>query len=239
MNPAAPPPIVLMAHSRGGLLIRKLLKNKGSAGGRVRWVITLHSPHHGSEVARTPAVLAEQTAELFNNVQVPPDVKHPLKELARLLVSPLNKQIDEGSGELAPGSALMQGLANGEQPVPGVKYYTFGGVNPQLYRFYTWLFTPMSSVPQYKNLEQYFKWEVKAAEVPGVSPMLNSIRAILPEIKEGQGDSLVTDQSARLPFSIHQTDQLNHVEVLWNRDLQMKVAGLLSSPSLPQQRPRP
>lgn len=230
MNPASPPLIALIAHSRGGLLIRKLLKDKGNVGGRVRWVITLHSPHHGSEVAKTPDVLAEQTAELFNNVQLPPDVKHPLKELARILVTPLNKQIDEGSRELAPDSSLIQGLANGEQPVPGVKYYTFGGVNPTLYRFYTWLFTPMSAVPQYKGLEQYFKWEVKAAEVPGVSPMLNKIRAVVPEIKEGRGDSLVTDQSARLPFSVHETDQLNHVEVLWNRDLQMKVVGLLSSP---------
>jgi hypothetical protein len=55
----------------------------------------------------------------------------------------------------------------------------------------------------------------------------------MPEITPGQGDILVSDQSARLPYSIHQTDQLNHVEVLWNRALQQQVASILSAPLVP------
>jgi hypothetical protein len=47
------------------------------------------------------------------------------------------------------------------------------------------------------------------------------------EIKTGEGDWMVTDLSARLPYSVHETDQLNHAEVLWNRSLQQKVVHIL------------
>ncbi len=231
MNPSNPPPIVLMGHSRGGLLIRKLLKERGNAGGRIRWVITLHTPHHGSEVARAPQDLAEQMTELFSNAQLPQEIKNTAKQLALQMVSPLNQMIDEGSHELAPGSPLLQSIESGEGPVEGVKYYTFGGVSPTLYRLYTWVFTPMSSVVQFKGTETYYKWEAKPVEIPGVSPMLDRVRAIVPEIKSGSGDSLVTDVSARLAYSKHETDNLNHAEVLWDRAVQQKVAAILSGGS--------
>jgi pimeloyl-ACP methyl ester carboxylesterase len=228
MNPAAPPPIALVGHSRGGLVIHKLLRDQGSLGGRIRRVITIHSPHHGSQMAKAPERLAEDAAELFAKVELPPEVKHPLKELALQIVSPLNRMIDDGSKELAPESPLITGLLSGDAPVEGVQYFTFGGTTPTLVRLYTWLFTPMSSVPQYKNLEQYFDWQAKPAEVGLVSPLLDHITAFAPEIKAGQGDSLVTDLSARLPYSVHETDQLNHAEVLWDRTLQQKAARILS-----------
>ncbi len=228
MNPAAPPPIALVGHSRGGLVIHKLLRDQGNLGGRIRRVITIHSPHHGSQMAKAPERLAEDAAELFAKAELPPEVKHPLKELALQIVSPLNRMIDDGSKELAPESPLITGLLSGDAPVEGVQYFTFGGTTPTLVRLYTWLFTPMSSVPQYKNLEQYFDWQAKPAEVGLVSPLLDRITAFAPEIKAGQGDSLVTDLSARLPYSVHETDQLNHAEVLWDRTLQQKVARILS-----------
>src|SRR5439155_11816031 len=53
LNPDLPPPIALIGHSRGGLLIRQVLKEMGTMG-RVRWVVTLHSPHTGSELGRAP-----------------------------------------------------------------------------------------------------------------------------------------------------------------------------------------
>ena len=239
MKPPAPPPIALIGHSRGGLVIHKLLRYQGNLGGRIRWVITIHSPHHGTEVARTPQVIAEQASELFAGVELPADVKNPLKEIALHLVSPLNQLIDDGSKELAPGSALITGLQSGDAPVPGVQYFTFGGVSPTLARLYTWWFTPMSSVPQYKKLEQYFVWQVKPAEVGLVSPLLDRERAIVPELKAGQGDSLVTDLSARLPYATHETDSLNHAEVLWNRPLQEKVAQILFNSLAPNRAPKP
>lgn len=222
------PPMALVGHSRGGLITHKLLREQGSLGGRIRWMITIHSPHHGSMVAKTPEVLVSDAEKLFDEANLPAAVKGPLREAAIKIVSPLHQLIDDGSKELAPESPLITGLLNGDAPVPGVQYYTFGGTNPMIARLYTWLFTPQSAVPQYKNLEQYFHWKAKPAEVGLVSPLLDRVKAVVPEIKAGQGDTLVTDASARLPYSIHEIDQLNHAEVLWNRPLQEKVARILS-----------
>ncbi|MBZ5579857.1 MAG: GPI inositol-deacylase [Acidobacteriia bacterium] len=229
LNPAAPPPIVLLGHSRGGLVIHKLLRDQGTIGGRIRFAITIHSPHHGSLMAKTPERLADEASALFANVSLRPDAKQPLKQLALQMVAPLKSMIDDGQAELAPDSPVITGLLTGDTPIPGVRYYTFGGTNPTLFRLYTWLFTPMSSVPQYKGLEQYFQWRAKPVEVGLVSPLLDRIPAFNPEIKPGEGDSLVTDQSARLPYSIHQTDRLNHAEVLWDRGLQQNVVRILSA----------
>lgn len=228
MYPGAPPPIALVGHSRGGLVIHKLLREQGSLGGRIHWMITIHSPHHGSLVAETPEVLVNDAKKTFDEAILPSEVKGPLREAAIKIVSPMHQLIDDGSKELAPDSPLITGLLSGDAAVPGVQYYTFGGTSPMIVRLYTWLFTPESALPQYKNFELYFHWTAKPAEVGLVSPLLDRVTAIVPEIKAGQGDSLVTDVSARLPYSVHETDQLNHAEVLWDRTLQEKVAQLLS-----------
>ena len=238
LNPASPPPIALIAHSRGGLLVRKLLKEKGDMG-RVRWVVTLHSPHAGSEMARAPARLAAEITDLIDGVPMPPGLKGELKNLAVEAARPLNKFIEDGSRELVPDGPLMRSLRSGEQPIPGVKYYTFGGVNPNLYRLYAWMFTPGSIVPQFRRerlkLVKYYKWEAKPVEIILVSPILDKVRDFAPEIKPGSGDALVTDASARLPHlgALHQTTQLHHAEVLWNRGLQQKVVQILSGLSAP------
>src|SRR5438552_4165061 len=54
LNPSSPPPAALLAHSRGGLVVRQLLKDFQSDDRlrRVKWVITLHSPHQGSDLGR-------------------------------------------------------------------------------------------------------------------------------------------------------------------------------------------
>jgi hypothetical protein len=70
---------------------------------------------------------------------------------------------------------------------------------------------------------------VKAVELPAVSPLLDKVRNFTPEITPGQGDGFVSNKSARLPFSIHETTHLNHMEVLWDKGLQLKVLGILTA----------
>ena len=232
-SPAAPPPVALIGHSRGGLVIRRLLKDRRSnpAMARVKWVITLHSPHHGSVLGEYPGRLVAESIDLVDCC-APSSVTAPFKPQLKNLVTeamrPMTKiLIDFESRELTPDSPMLRDLANGETAIPGVKYFTFGGVKPSLFRLYIWTFDANSAVPQYKNASQYFVWRVNPIVLAPISPILDKIRPFVREVQVGYGDGLVTDASARLPWSTHVTDRLNHAEVLWDRALQMQVVQLI------------
>ncbi len=236
-SPAAPPSVALVGHSRGGLLIRRILKERKASGdiARVKWVVTIHSPHQGSELGQWPGRLASETADLVDCC-APSVISVPLKAELRNLVTeamrPMTKLlVDFESRELTPDSPMLRSLANGETALPGVKYYTFGGVNPSYFRLYAWTFDATSAVPQYKGLSQYFVWRVNPAVLAPISPVFDKIRPFVAEVKAGFGDGLVSDARARLPWSTHFTDHLNHAEVLWDRALQTQVAQLID-PSL-------
>jgi len=224
-SPAAPPPVVLLGHSRGGLLIRRILKDRGS-GGRVKMVATLHSPHGGSDLGRWPGRLAAEATDLVDCC-LPGWMAGPFKKVVGDLITeamrPITKlKMDDESRELIPDGPLLRDLANGERALPDVKYYTFGGVNPRVYRVYAWVFgTPTvgSSVTT----------TATPTEIDGLSPILDAVRDFADELTPGKGDALVSDQRSRLPWSTHATDQLNHAEVLWDRPLQQRVVQLIEA----------
>ena len=241
LNPAAPPPVCLLGHSRGGLVIRNLLKGRGSAP-RVKWVITLHSPHGGSDVARAPAVIEQKIRERVSaslpqigivdsqiGKQIEDDV---IKALAPLFVY-LDGKLDDESRELAPDSAFLKSLTEGEKPIDGVQYFTFGGGECNYMRLYYWTFTAGSAKPQYKvgldGAKQYFKWEVEPHELKDASPIYADVaQKLTDEVTAGKGDGLVSIERARLPWpSTHKVDDLNHAEVLFDRGIQQQVAQIL------------
>ena len=243
LDPASPPPIALLAHSRGGLVIRRLLKEQEKDMGRVRWVITLHSPHHGSEMARAASQIVAEVTDLAAPLPLPQETKTQLRDLVVEAARPLTKFVTENtsagggdeSRELMPGGPLFRALESGEKQLAHIKYYTFGGTNPRYYRLYMWMFTAESAVPQFSGLDKYFKWEANPVEIGGLSPMFDKLRDIVQEIKPGKGDGLVTDVSAQLPKAIfsnvtHTTNNLNHAEVLWDPGVQQQVLKILSMP---------
>jgi hypothetical protein len=160
-------------------------------------------------------------------------LKSQLKDLVTEAMRPVTKVVwlDENR-ELIPDGPLLRQLAEGERPLPGVKYHTFGGTNPRVFRLYVWRFDAESAKPQYvcegASCAQYFVWRVVPSEIGEVSPILDDIRDFVPEVSPGRGDGLVTDASARLPWSTHTTTRLNHAAVLWDRPLQLQVARLIS-----------
>lgn len=182
MNPGAPPPVALIGHSRGGLLIRKLLRDEGT-GQSVRWVITLHSPHSGSELALAPERLQGDIQALCST-PVAATLQLWSAAIYKMCYDSLeswaNDQLTPGERELAPGGPVVGALA-GDTALPGVSYYTYGGMSPTFVRYYVWFFTPGSAVPQYRcdpfptNCEQYFDWVANASELPGISPMLDAL----------------------------------------------------------------
>jgi hypothetical protein len=227
LNPSHPPPVALIGQSRGGLLIRKLLAEQGGMG-RVKWVITLHSPHQGTAVGRSTL------ESLVRQAGVGGEAGEVVSDMLR---KQFGKQFCLGPGarELAPDSDVIEELAaaEGGRGQPGILYYTYGGVSPTYARTYSWIFDAMSAVPQTEvwwdglvpKSKTYFVWTANPEELDFASPMLDEFPGFN-EMRRGRGDGVVTDESARLPYSRHTTTQLNHFEVMWDRALQDQVASL-------------
>lgn len=238
VNPSAPPPIALIGHSRGGLLIRSVLIARGSVG-RVRWVITLHSPHGGSDMASFASRCGtDWTAGM--NVGPLNGQRDAIIAALRAASAPIDAQVNKAfQAELAPGSPLITGLATRERKLPFVRYVTFGGTSPRYVRTYAWGFTPASAFPSGHDNSlpprPTFTWTVVANEmVPFASPMLDIMPHCTPELTPGVGDGLVSDARSHLSFEDrHVTDSLNHAEVLWNTTTERIILAELSQQLTP------
>lgn len=209
-------PLVVLTHSRGGLLIRKFLKDLPELAGSIRKVITLHAPHTGSSLASIADFIRtkiEQLQSLAGDVV--------LQALGWLL----DMADSDAFREMAVGSPFLTDLAGGEQPLRGVDYYTFGGVSVRLTRIRTWVYTLDSSVPQW-NLPPFLHRRAEE-QLPGASPLVDSLPNVVAELSEGQGDILTADERTRLPFAVHQTNRINHAEALWDPILQAQVLRIL------------
>jgi len=209
---------VLLAHSRGGLLARQFLKDNEKAAGRISFLITLHSPHEGTNLAN-----------------VANDVDGAITSLSSIFGSIVNTALGwlesmvnlPAYQELATGSAFLRQLQAGERPLPGLQYFSFGGTSVELTRILSWVYTLDSAIPQWHWPP--FHHVITVIEVPGISPVLNSLPPITPEITEGQGDILKANANCHFPFggTVHQSNAIDHAEALWNTDLQVQVLQIL------------
>jgi hypothetical protein len=244
LNPSNPPPIALIGHSRGGLLIRRILKERGSMG-RVRWAVTLHSPHRGSRLADLPS---EATSDLITDLIA--DLTSPLctewcrralRDLVGDWLRPLDPRLwgwPAEHRELRPGGRIITSLEAGESELADVAYHTFGGTSPRVTRIYVWLYDAMTIVPQFEAkptypwFKAYWIWTAVPTELGEISPIFDEVRDFTPEVVSGTGDGIVSDAAARLPASIfprahHVTTSLNHFQVMWDSDLQAQVMAIL------------
>jgi hypothetical protein len=250
---------VIVAHSRGGILARAAMVdaslNNSFNLGRIERIITLHSPHQGSGLANAAIAISA----FFTVV----DALVQSNSTAKSTMNVINQWIQDvvgspGYQDIAVGSPFLTQLA-AHEPVPGIKYSTFGGTCSHLLRLRFWVYTPPSYFPAFPPAFPPFHWysdpivqEVISDQInpilqpylaallgipmpPGL-PLPQAVFPLPPEMMDGIGDVLVTDAAARLPFAVHQSRYLNHAEALWDRNLQDQVMWILDptyGPSLP------
>lgn len=221
--------LALVAHSRGGLVARKLLKEPDAAVpalARVKWLVTLHSPHKGSSLATRGRALQKALKAPLSAVDldfVPALLRQPVKRLLPSAGAKVADSLDElvtlaglkGAQELDGNSSLVKGLAKGEVKRPGMKVYTFGGTSPRVVKVWARVYSDAG-----------FDWKTSPRQLLDV-PL--DLELPFPALKKG-GDLLVTDASSRLPWEDqHFSNKLNHAEVLWNPGVQKQVAALLTA----------
>lgn len=214
--------IALLAHSRGGLLARKCLKDNSKQPwleARILKVITLHSPHQGSALADVAAGLS--AAIMSMRSAVGPIVDSALGWLENIVNS-------NSYQELSENGSFLAALRAGETPIPGTQYFTFGGTSVVFTRLLAWFYAASSAFPQW-HLPP-FHHVITTIELPFVSPVLNSLPPLTDEIAEGKGDILVADSHSGLAFAAHQTNMISHAEALWDPNLQGQVLRILGEP---------
>jgi len=125
-------PIVILGHSRGGLIGRAYLGDAEVKAGRtgrfprVAGLITLSSPHQGSHMA----LLDDKIIGFLNKVEeVVPTLPN---DVGRQVIDSLKAKVDAYVGaygdEIEPGSPLFRGLEAQEPIRAGVRCISVGGL---------------------------------------------------------------------------------------------------------------
>ncbi|MCU0865907.1 MAG: hypothetical protein MUC36_19150 [Planctomycetes bacterium] len=219
-------PIALLAHSRGGLVVRKFLKDHGGTDltKRLTRVITLVSPHHGSQLANLSVAAGVPIEVLVAGFSAIPAVGPLLRSAFAPIAALLS---NDSRQDLQVNSPFLRRLSHGEAPLPGVRYVTFGGTSVTLTRIWQYVYAADSFVPQ-RLLPPSFRHRSVAMQWPMISPFAETIPAPCDELRHGHGDGLVTNERSKLPFALHRTMHVNHGEILWDERTKVEIADLLS-----------
>ena len=223
--------VVVLCHSRGGILARAYLHLQPDEGSEwISRVLTLCSPHDGTLAPGAKQRLADAAVLLgivFGG-------SFGLNLLLANVVARIAGWLDEGDGanQLLPDNSIFSELAV-PADVPDIEFTTFAGTSVTFSRLYAWNYTPGSYIPNLLDFPDIrFDWTLFPTEIPTVSPMFDAIPDVVvdDEQDENEGDGLVADSRARLPSARHVSIPVNHAEALWDEDLFARVADLLGTP---------
>ncbi len=236
-------PVIILGHSRGGLIGRAFLGSAEYRSGlndrypRVAGLITLCSPHQGSQMA----LMDDKIIAFLEKVQkIVPRLPNDAGNEA---INTLKRKIDDYIGahgdEIEPASSLFQALEAQEPLPPGIRCISVGGTSPRFFRLYLWTFTADSLKPRKTSEGKIrFHWKAKATEAKGVSPIpdglpLKLLGIDVDEIMPGRGDGLTANNRCRFPSSFrveeHLSVRLSHAEALWDPDLQKEIVKRLDT----------
>jgi pimeloyl-ACP methyl ester carboxylesterase len=235
----AVPSLILLCHSRGGLVARLALKQLGDAGvPHLRKVITLCTPHRGSYM---PLLAVDYNDSLSNTISfsslragLPAPISFVSEEIAGVLGDLANRvreamlhsfgSLAQGAGfaELEPGSRMFQDLVQNEQPLPKVRYYGFGGSNPTFVHFYL---CELNRAFHLLATADSFLVE-QLSRIPGVRDRYGGLEEI------DQGDSSVGLSRSQWPDAFgapHQVFPLNHMQALIDPSLQQAALAIIQA----------
>ncbi len=198
--------IILVGHSRGGLIGRKYLFQKKEP--LVRGLITISSPHQGSSIARLVCYLkplASFISPFFSKAEkgtLSSTIKHVLDFLKSRALK-----------ELLPQSTFFKSLK--DSPLNWITYISLSGTKPTLFRLYRWHWDPVSE-------DKSYRWFLKAEElfsIPEIFQKVIPYKFYPDEITKGKGDGLVSAESSKIPWcNEHYIFSLNHAQMLFDKD---------------------
>lgn len=233
-NGEAVPPLVLLCHSRGGLVVRAALKRLGGAGvPHLRQVVTLSTPHRGSYMPKLAATYNDALSNAIDLGPVGRRLPGPLRGIVERRLDPLLDELAnrvrvallhsfgtlaQGPGflELDPQSATLTALADGEGPLPGVRYAGFGGTDPTFIHYY--LCEAGRTVHLLATASAFLVEQL--ARLPQVADTFGGLAEL------SGGDSAVGAASSHWPDAFgasHQTFPTNHMGALIDPALQQAV----------------
>lgn len=161
-------PIAIVAHSRGGLIGRRLLKDFGDAGGRIKWFVTLHTPHRGSGLAATANAMNDVSAALVK--ALPQEVRGIVEDARDGVIAMSGQAASEELG-LTGSKSIFPALTNGEKQVPGIRYLSFGGTSTTVLQIFVRAPGIGTDCPAGRELDAGLCYPKCAAGMKGVGPV--------------------------------------------------------------------
>lgn len=235
--------VIILGHSRGGLIARAYLSDpavKADRAGKypsVAGLITLSTPHLGSHMA----LLDDKIIGFLSKIEraVPKLPNNAGREVIQALKVKADRYVGAHGDEIEPDSPLFVEMRAREPLLAGVRCISVGGTSPRLLRVYLWTYSADSMVPKRSRSGKLeFHWRAKALEARGASPIpdglpLKLLGMDLDEVMPGRGDGLTAEKRCRFPASLgpseHLTAPLSHAEELWDPNLQRSIIQRLDS----------
>lgn len=200
--------IIIVAHSRGGLIARKYLESRFS--NRISGLITISTPHRGSTMAEWVNHLS-----LIGSILSPFSSYFPEGKISKAIkrISELFKS--EAINELLPDSPLIKSLKPLDKRV---KHICIAGTGPRLFSIYRWkLYKEEKAF--YLNPEELFSFP------ESIIPFLPA-RIVPEEWKPGRGDGLVSVESACPEEQCFQLG-VNHAAILMDNRARDYIRNLI------------
>jgi pimeloyl-ACP methyl ester carboxylesterase len=202
--------IILIGHSRGGLVGRKYLMERDRS---IRGLVTISTPHQGSSLAKLGkylSPLARVLIPLFSDEEKG-TVSFAIKRISEFFRS-------EALKELLPESACIQSLQ--DEPCEWISYVTIGGTNPTLFSLYKWKWDAVRE----GDYKRWFLRPIKLFSIPDIFEKVVPSNIYPDEMKKAKGDGLVSVESSRIPWgNEHYLFHLNHAQILFDKNVRDTV----------------